>query len=382
MAKSHRHGRKARRWVHHHSPPGTSPGTLAVDPEAPRPNLQAMLYGPDGVEEIASPEVSRLAGLRGRKAVLWVHCSGLGDAALLESLGKLFGIHRLALEDVVNTHQRPKVEEYEEHLFLVGRIPKDGGGGADTEQVSLFLGSDFVLSFEEGPPEAFAAVRERIRSGRGRIRHGGADYLAYALLDAQVDSFFPVLEALGERLEELEERAVAGPSRETLGRLNAAKRDMLILRRAVWPQREALGVLYRDPSPLIHAETRIYLRDCYDHTVQVIDILETYRELGSGLMDIYLSSMSNRMNEVMKVLTIIATIFMPLSFLAGLYGMNFDTTASPLNMPELGWRYGYLFALGMMGLTALAFLLFFLRKGWLTEKDFRGGREQEQERTK
>jgi len=367
MAHNHRRTRK-NRWIRRQTQPGASPGTLAPDPESPRPVLRALSYGPQECEEVPATDLAVLKRLRGKRPVLWVHCQGLGDPALLQGLGDLFGVHRLALEDVVNTHQRPKVEQYGDTLFVVARVPRVSSEGADTEQVSLFLGPDFVLSFEEQPPEVFGPVRERICCNRGRIRGEGPDYLTYALLDSAVDSFFPVLETMGERLEELEELVISSPGPSTVARLTQVKHELLILRRAVWPQREALGMLYRDPSELIRPDTRVYLRDCYDHTIQILDLLETYREIGSGMMDVYLSSVSNRMNEVMKVLTIIATIFMPLSFLASLYGMNFQTEKSPFNMPELTWRYGYPFALSLMAVSALGLVAYFWRKGWLTDR--------------
>lgn len=366
MARNHRRKHKSR-WIRRQTPPGASPGTVAPAPDAQKSHLTVLSYGPEACDELCPVDIAVLRGLRGKRPVLWVHCQGLGDAALLQSLGDLFGVHRLALEDVVNTHQRPKVEQYGDALFVVARVPQLTADGTDTEQISLFLGPDFVLSFEEGPPDVFGTVRERIRTHRGRIRGEGPDYLAYALLDSAVDSFFPVLETMGERLEELEDLVIDRPGPATVKRLSAARHDLLILRRAVWPQREALGTLYRDPTDLIRPDTRVYLRDCYDHTVQVLDLLETYREIGSGLMDVYLSSMSNRMNQIMKVLTIIATIFIPLSFIASLYGMNFDTE-SPFNMPELTWRFGYPFSLGLMGVTALGLLAYFWRHGWLTDR--------------
>ena len=374
MAHNHRRKHKSR-WIHRQTEPGASPGTLAPDPDAQHPVLQALSYGPEECEAVAVTDLSVLKALRGKRPVLWVHCQGVGDPAVLQRLGELFGLHKLALEDVVNTHQRPKAEHYGDTLFLVARVPRVTAESADTEQISLFLGTDFVLSFEERPPEVFSPVRERIVYNRGRIRHEGPDYLTYALLDSAVDSFFPVLEVVGERLEELEELVIGYPGPSAVTRITQVKHELLVLRRAVWPQREALGSLYRDPSELIRPETRVYLRDCYDHTIQIIDLLETYREIGSGMMDIYLSSVSNRMNEVMKVLTIIATIFMPLSFLASLYGMNFQTDKSPLNMPELTWRYGYPFALGLMASAVLGMLAFFWRKGWLTDVARRRGGE-------
>jgi magnesium transporter len=235
----------------------------------------------------------------------------------------------------------------------------------DTEQVSLFLGPGWVLSFQERPGDPFEPVRQRIRVARGRIRGAAADYLFYALIDAVVDNFYPLLEEFGARLELLEEAVIDDPREELVGVIHAARRDALALRHAIWPMREAMGQLYRDESSLISDETRIYLRDAYDHTIQVIDLLENYREMASALLDVYLSSVSHRMNEVMKVLTIIATIFIPLTFIAGIYGMNFDPDASPLSMPELGWYWGYPAVWTLMVVVALALAVYFKRRRWL-----------------
>jgi magnesium transporter len=222
-----------------------------------------------------------------------------------------------------------------------------------------------LLTFIEDPGDCFESVRTRLRGG-GPLRESGPGYLAYSLIDAVVDAYFPVVETFAERLDRLEDRVIARPSRRAVAEIHAAKHSLRSLRRIVWPLREAVNSLVRDPSPLIDDNTRVHLRDCYDHLVQIIDLVETYRELCSDLTDLYLSSLSNRMNEVMKVLTIIATLFMPLSFITGLYGMNFHTERSRWNMPELDWLYGYPFALGMMALTALGMLWYFWHKGWLS----------------
>jgi magnesium transporter len=323
-----------------------------------------MSYGPGDLLEEQLVGVEEIPGLLGARPVTWVNVDGLGDTQVLRSLGETFGLHRLALEDVVNVHQRAKVEPYEGEVFIVTRMAALGDRFS-TEQLSLFLGPGFVLTFQERQGDCFEPVRQRIRTGRGRLRAAGPDYLAYALLDAVMDHYFPVLERYSDCLDELEQMVLSDPSDRVLARVMEAKRDLLALRRAVWPHREAFNALVREPLDLVEEETRTYFRDCYDHTVQIIDVMETYRELASGLMDIYLSSLSNRMNEVMKVLTIIATIFIPLSFVAGLYGMNFDPDISPWNMPELSWYWGYPIALGSMGLVAFGMLLYFRRKGWL-----------------
>ncbi|MGE5175618.1 MAG: magnesium/cobalt transporter CorA [Hyphomicrobiales bacterium] len=345
-------------------PPGTPPGTLIADPESPPPVLTVFAYGPDVLIERENVSVEEIASFDGKAPVLWINVDGLGDVSVIERLGQRFGLHPLALEDVVNVHQRSKVESYPGNLYIVARmISLEARIGS--EQLSLFLGDGFLLSFQERRGDCFAPVRERIRQGRPRLRTGGAGYLAYALLDAVVDRYFPVLEEFGERLERLEGELVESPTRAAMRRVHAVKRDLLTLRRSLWPLRETVQALLREETGYFQAETRPYLQDCYDHAVQVIDVLETYRELGSGLLDVYLSSVSNRMNEIMRVLTMFASIFIPLSFIAGLYGMNFNSERSPWNMPELNWPLGYPFALALMALVAGGLLLFFRARGWI-----------------
>jgi magnesium transporter len=349
------------------APPGSSPGTLLADPTAPKPVLTLIGYGPGGIrEEPSRGSAGDLAGARTALAefgVVWLDVAGLGDAAVIEAVGQAFGLHRLALEDVLNVHQRPKVEGYGDHHFIVARAVARSSP-LETEQVALFLGKGFVVTFREQTSACLDPVRERIRAGKGILRSSGADYLAYALLDVVVDGYFPTLETLGERLEALEDEIVLSPRSDSLRRVHAIKRDLLTLRRAIWPQREAVNFLLREGEAVIGKETRVYLADCYDHTVQLMDLVETYREIASGLMEIYLSSMSHRLNEVMKVLTVIATIFIPLTFVAGIYGMNFDR-ASPWNMPELGWRYGYPVCLAAMAVIGILLFLWFRSRGWL-----------------
>jgi magnesium transporter len=320
--------------------------------------MQIIAYGPaDFIErDIASPE--EIMPFLGQYPVLWLNVDGLGDADAIRKFGEIFSIHPLALEDVVNAHQRPKVEPYDRYLFIVMQMLRSAPG-VDSEQLSLFLGANFVLTFQEQPGDCFTAIRQRIRMNHGRLRAAGPDYLAYALIDAVVDNYFPALERYGEQLEDLEQEVVTRPDRQTLGKIHEIKRDLLTLRRAVWPAREALNSLVRDETPFIARDTRTYLRDCYDHAVRIIDIIETDRETAFGLLETYLSSMSNRMNEIMKVLTIIATIFIPLTFIVGVYGMNFT------NMPELHSRWGYPGVLIVMGAIAAVMLVYFRRKGWL-----------------
>ena len=345
-------------------PPGTAPGTLTGSPDAPVPEMRVISYGPEEFVELICKGLDEIGAARGKRPVLWVNVDGVGHADTIQHLGEMFGLHRLALEDVVNVHQRAKVEAYGDVLFVVARMatlqPE-----LDTEQISLFLGPDFVITFQERTGDPLDPVRERIRSRVGRIRGRGPDYLAYAVLDAIVDHYFPVLESYGEQLDEIETEIIDGASRSTMNRLHAIKRELMTLRRAVWPARDALNTLIRDPGEHISDETRIYLRDVQDHIVQVMDLVETYRDLGNSLTDLYLSSVSNRMNEIMKVLTLFAAVFIPLSFIAGLYGMNFDYSESPLNMPELHWYFGYPFALGIMATVAAGLLFFFWRKGWI-----------------
>ncbi|MGE0609934.1 MAG: magnesium/cobalt transporter CorA [Pirellulales bacterium] len=364
MSKQPRKIRKESFRFRRRLPAGASPGTIIVNPLADAPVMQLMAFDEHKIVERQLDHVSAAKEFLGQWPVVWINVEGLGDARTLEQLGQLFGLHRLALEDVVNIHQRSKVETYDGNLFIVARMPRQREE-FDTEQLSLFLGADWVLTLIEDPGDCFDGVRRRVRESRGRIRSVGPDYLVYALLDAVIDSYFPLLEQYGERLDELEDEAILRGTRQTVAKIHATKTDLLHLRRAVWPFREALNHLVRDEHPFIKAETRVYLRDCYDHTVQMIDLIEVYRELGSDLRDLYLTSVSNRMNEVMKVLTVITTIFMPLTLIVGIYGMNFNPASSPWNMPELNWRYGYPAILALLSAVTAGMLWLFRRKGWL-----------------
>lgn len=339
------------------------PGTVKAPVDALPPTVRVTAYSAEhSVEEVVT-SVDAIDAVRGDLPVLWVDVVGLGDASLIRALGRKFSIHRLALEDVLNVPQRPKVEPLAVTVFVVSRIASLGSR-LDTQQVSFFFGEGFVLTFRESEGGLFDPISERIRSGRGRIRGAGADYLAYTVLDTIIDSYFPVLEEFDERMQRLEDRIMGDPRHVSSAQIHGLKRDLLGLRRSLWPMREGLHSLLADAMPFVQPETRPYLRDCYDHVVQLIDLSETYRELGSGLMDLYLSSLSNRMNEIMKVLTMVATIFIPLSFVVGLYGMNFDTS-SPYNLPELGFRYGYPVVLAVMATIVLGMLWFFKKHGWL-----------------
>ncbi len=357
---SGRRGRWARR-----PPPGSPPGTLvAPAEEAIPPGIRMIAYGPERIEERPLATLSELDRPATAFEVTWIDIQGLGDLEVMRALGQRFGLHPLVLADIVNAHQRPKVEAYEEHLFIVLRMPHLDDD-LWTEQLSLIVGRDFILTLQERPGDCFDPVRARLRQDKSRMRTLGADYLAYALLDTLIDSYFPVLEHFGEALETLEREVVEQPDPGLVPRIHSLKRDLLELRRTLWPMREIMGHLLRDEATFIGAATRVYLRDCADHVFQLMDMLEIDREVASGLMDLHLSSVSLRTNEIMKVLTIIATIFIPLGFIAGVYGMNFKPDVSPFNMPELDWYFGYPFALGLMLAVALGLLGYFRRKGWI-----------------
>jgi magnesium transporter len=355
---------QGRRMKRYH-PPGTSPGTLRP-PEGPEVPLRVtvMDYSSERLIEKEIHSVEELEPYRDTPTVTWINVEGLHDIAFLEGLGKLFKFHPLALEDVLNCGQRPKLEDYGDYHFLVMKSLSLNQDELEIEQISFFLSGNYVITLQELPGDSFEAVRQRIRQGKGQIRNVGPDYLLYALVDALMDEFFPVMERYGERIEELEDAVIARPAPETLNEIHGIKRDLLELRRISWPEREVIGSLQREEAHLVKPETRVFLRDSYDHAIQVIDMIETYRDLATGLLDVYLSSASNRLNEVMKVLTIISTIFIPLNFIAGVYGMNFDRQASPLNMPELGWYFGYPAVLTLMAITGGALALYFKRKGW------------------
>jgi magnesium transporter len=308
-------------------------------------------------------QIDAVAGLMPppeKKSVTWIHIDGLQNVQLLEGLGSAFGLHPLTLEDILNTEQRPKSEDHGDYLYIVLKLIHGTGDAAPVpEQVSLVLGPNWLISLQEKEGKLLDPIRERLRNEKSRLRRGGADTLAHALLDAIVDGYFVILDEFGEKIEGVEEALIGHPSPPTLRAIQALKREIIFLRKSVWPLREMVGSLGRSDSPLIGATSVIYFRDIYDHTVQVIDTIETYRDMLSGMLDIYLSSISNRMNEIMKVLTIIATVFMPLTFLAGVYGMNFKY------MPELEWPWAYFALWGVMLAIAIVMLLYFRRKKWL-----------------
>jgi magnesium transporter len=358
--RHHHHGRRehgVRAVV-----PGAPPGQLTVNENATASETSVLAYGPEQLEQGGLADA---ASLSSRFPVIWLNVSGLGTHAVLEEIGRTFRIHPLVLEDVVNVGQRPKTETYDDELFLVLRMPR-GAMPLHTEQVSFFLGKGHVLTFQEEMGDCFDPVRERIRAGRPRLRGGGPDYLLYALLDAVIDAYFPLIGAYADRIVELEAVLLDDDTADpAVGELFDLKRDLASIRRMVRPLREAVSELLRSESPLVTRDTELFLRDAYDHALQLMELAEMQHEQAAALIDIHRTNAQNRMNEVMKVLTIIATLFIPLSFVAGLYGMNFDPGASRWNMPELGWAYGYPALLTVMALIVIGMLFYFRRKGWL-----------------
>lgn len=344
--------------------PGTAPGQLISDPQAAPTTINAVAYGPSDIIEHHNVSLEDTISLRDKHPCLWIDVHGLRDVDVIERLGAEFALHPLALEDVVSSRQRAKVEEYPHNLFVVARMISQTGS-LETEQLSIFVGRGYVVTFQSTPGDCFDQVRDRLRKAHTRIRNSSADYLAYALLDAVIDAYFPALDEISTKFEDLEDAVIHRPDTEFVSELHQMKHELLTFRREVWPHRDMISVLIRQESGLITDQTDLFLRDCYDHVVQLVEMVETYREIAAGLLDLYLSSLSNRMNEIMKVLTIIATIFIPLSFIAGVYGMNFDRSVSPWNMPELGWRYGYFFALGLMAVIGFGLVYYFWRKGWI-----------------
>ncbi|ADH84789.1 magnesium/cobalt transporter CorA [Desulfurivibrio alkaliphilus] len=349
---------------------GLPPGTPihVGERKTERVNITVLHYDRHGCREETTEKAEQCRFYHDREGVSWINVDGLHHVDIIEKVSACFKLHPLTVEDICNTTQRPKLDIFDDYLFLVARTQTydQARGALASDQISIILGKNFLLTFQESPTPIFAGVRHRINSGKGKIRTMGPDYLAYALLDAVVDSYFQTLENLGEEIETLEEEVLSAPRRENAEKIHRLKREMILLRKSVWPMREILNSLLRhDETELIDPAINIYLKDLYDHTIQVIDTVETYRDITAGLLDIYLGSLSNRMNEAIKVLTMFATIFIPLTFIAGVYGMNFDPEASPWNMPELGWTFGYPLVLALMLAVAGGMLYYFKRKGWL-----------------
>ena len=350
------------RLFHRFETIGMPPGTIVSSGESRSETVRITVFDYDesGFEEHEFKAIEECYDFRDKSTVTWINIDGIHDAALIEKIDAHFGIHPLVLEDVVQTGQRPKFEDFGDYLFIVMKMiyclkDKDD---ADAEQVSLLVGHNYVISFQEKPGDVFEVIRSRIRSGKGRIRKMGADYLAYCLLDAVVDNYFLVLENFDQRIADIEDRISGTEGQEVAREIHGVKRNLIFLKKQVWPLRDVISLMLRTESKLIKKTTGVYLRDIYDHTVQVVDTVESFREMISGVHDVYLSMMSNRMNEVMKILTMFAAIFIPLTFIAGIYGMNFKF------MPELEWHWGYFTVLGVMAMLLVGMILYFKKKHW------------------
>lgn len=342
---------------------GLSPGSLVHigEQKVEEVNLSLIKYNQDKVNFDKVEEISQLNQFIKKDVVNWLNVSGLHQPEIIEQIGDQFGIHSLVLEDIMNTEQRPKVEVYDDYIFIVVKMMRydDKNEELDVEQLSIILGENYVITFQEKEGDVFDRLRENMKKGKGKLRKKGADYLAYALVDAVVDHYFLVLEQFGDEIEVMEDRVFVDPDPEMVSEIQRMKGDMIYIRKAVWPLRESISLLMRDETPFISSDSQIFLRDLYDHTIQVIDTVETFREMVSSLLDVYLSSISNRMNEVMKVLTIIATIFIPLTFIAGIYGMNFE------HMPELKMSWAYPAIWVVFVVVAIVMVIYFRRKKWL-----------------
>ncbi len=343
---------------------GLPPGSLIHigDKKKEEVKITVIDYDEGNFQEKVIAEIQECFTFKDKPSVTWINVDGIHKVEIPEKLGECYGFHPLIIEDILNSDQRPKIEDFGDYIYIVLKMLNldSRTNSIISEQISLILGPNFVISFQEGHEgDVFNPVRERLRAGKGKIRKMGADYLAYSLIDSIVDNYFIILEKLGEKIESLEERLVTNPTGNVLREIHNLKREMLFLRKSVWPLREVISTMAKGESSLIHPSTGIYLRDIYDHTIHVVDTIETFRDMVSGMLDIYLSSISNRMNAVMKVLTIIATIFMPLTFLAGVYGMNFK------HMPELEWKLGYPLIVLVMLIVAVIMLFFFRKKKWL-----------------
>jgi magnesium transporter len=342
---------------------GLPPGTLIHIGEKKTENVRVTVidYDEKNIEERELSAADECVAFKDTPTVTWINIDGLHDTSVIEKIGTQYDLHPLVLEDILNTAQRPKFEDFDGYIFLVLKMFYQDEGHDETvvEQVSVILSKHVVISFQERPGDVFDSVRERLRKNKGKIRRAGTDYLAYALLDAIVDSYYAILERVGENIENLEEAVVAEPAPTSLHTIHELKREMIFLRKSVWPLREVISNMSKAESSLVKKATGVYLRDVYDHTIQVIDTVETFRDMLSGMHDTYLSSISNRMNEIMKVLTIFASIFIPLTFIAGIYGMNFA------NMPELGWRWGYFVVWGVILGVGISMLAYFKKKKWI-----------------
>lgn len=342
---------------------GLPPGSLVFTGERKlaQPNLSLIKYSESSCEVIESLHIEDISSSIEEKGIAWINIEGIHDTALVEKIGEIFHLHPLLLEDILNPQQRPKLDEYDDVVFIIAKMlftDKQRDKIID-EQVSFVLGKNFLLTFQESKPgDAFDVVRERIINNKGKIRKEKTDYLCYRLLDAIVDNYFEVLEKIGDRLEDIEAKIIQNPEKSSIQKTHELKRELIYLRKITWPLREVINNFHRGEHALINQSTKVYMRDLYDHTIQVIDTIETYRDWLSGLEDLYLSSLSNKMNEVMKMLTMIATLFIPLTFIVGLYGMNFKF------MPELEWRWGYGFVWVIMISLTVFMIFYFKKKKW------------------
>lgn len=346
--------------------PGAPPGNLEAKLGAKPSKIDVLAYGPEAFVERQSVTVAELKHLKASAPVIWINITGLGDTLLFKELGEIFGLHPLALEDALHGGQRPKLDEYDDHAFMVVREATLADRLA-LEQLSMFFGLGFVITIQETAGDPLDIIRERIRKNRGRVRKAGADYLAYAIVDAILDHYFPIIEAYSERLEQFENHIVSAHDISCAPDIHFLRHELHVLRRLLSPTREAIGAMAKSDAAHITQETSVFVRDLLDHINQLLDALDSCYDFSSGLMDLHYWQVNQRMNETMRLLTIISTIFIPLSFIASIYGMNFDTSISPFNMPELHWRYGYLMVLGLMFLVAAVLLLFFRQRGWFEE---------------
>lgn len=355
-----RHRRRKRR-----TPPGAAPGTLIADPSASPTELTLTLIAPDRFRIIPHVKLADIAAIRGEWPVMWLDCAGLADVAAIEEVGRMFGLHPLALEDVVNAEQRPKVDFFDDHAFVVLRMVDDAALHR-YEQISVFFGEKFVITFQERQGDPFDPVRRRIAAeGPNRLRARQADYLAYALIDAVVDSYFAPIELVSDEIEKVEESMLGGPQKGQMQEMHVLRREMMALKGVLWPLRDALAALIRNDDPFVTHETKVFLSDTLDHAMRLIELVETQRDTLTGLIEMHLSLAQARTNDVISLLTIVSTIFIPLTFLVGVWGMNFDPDTSPWNMPELRAYYGYPAALLFMLGIAVVLFWFFKWKKWL-----------------
>ena len=344
------------------SPPGASPGLIIPDKDSLAPKLILLSYHSDSLMELPCDSLSEVFTKMKEQSQYkhWLEIRGLGSKQMLEQICEHFSIHRMEMEDVVNGYQRPKMEEHSNHLFLVTRLfYRTQQEDLKNQQVSIFLFPNIIISIQDSYTDYFESVRSRLRSGKGMIRSSNVDYLAYALMDTAIDNYFPMLEAVSEQLDVLEDVLFENPTRDALQKIQKYKRELIAIRRTVFAERDKINDLLRTDTELCSNQTKVYLKDTYDHAIQVLDIVDSYKEITASLMDIYLSSVSNRMNQIMKVLAVISTIFIPLTFIVGVYGMNFH------EMPELNWHYGYPIVWLLMGILTIAQIIYFWRKGWL-----------------